>query len=294
MGRDKHKSGGVGQGILLSLHIPQLQTLWKRLGENKLRYPIIVILISLLVPQTVYAQNNQVQRGPVPNWVIPSELMPVPANASGLVFVRRQETLIHLDDKGQAQYTGYRIKLLHPNALQIGNISIDWNPASGAPTVHVIKVYRDGQIIDVLQQAKFEILRREGQLEAAMLNGILTAVFRITDLRVGDELEFGMTTRVSDPTLGKNDSGFLFLGAAPPPGRFRLGLSWNDGQKPTIKMTTDLMPIATTGDGSIEFRFDNIGFLVEVKGLYNDSDGPVSNRYDPSGTALFGGMSFIF
>lgn len=48
---------------------------------------------------------------------------------------------------------------------------------------------------------------------------------------------------------------------------------------------------ANTG---VELRFDNIGFYVELKGLYNDSDGPSGNRYDPSGTAVFGGMSFIF
>lgn len=48
---------------------------------------------------------------------------------------------------------------------------------------------------------------------------------------------------------------------------------------------------ANTG---IELRFDNIGFYAELKGLYNDSSGPSGNRYDPSGTAVFGGMSFIF
>lgn len=48
---------------------------------------------------------------------------------------------------------------------------------------------------------------------------------------------------------------------------------------------------ANTG---IEFRFDNVGFYMEVKGLYNNSDGPSNNRYDPSATGVFGGMSFIF
>ncbi|HEX8057337.1 MAG TPA: transglutaminase, partial [Novosphingobium sp.] len=100
------------------------------------------ITAAVLVHGTAYADNNQVQTGPVPNWATPSELMPVPDNASGLVFVRRQDILIHLDEKGQEQYFGYRIKILHPNALQIGNLSISWNPASGAPVIHTIKVYR--------------------------------------------------------------------------------------------------------------------------------------------------------
>ena len=134
---------------------------------------------------------------PRPEWVS-SELLPVPADAAGLAFFRRQDTLVHLDERGQEQYTGYRIKILHSNALQLGNLSLAWNPASGAPTVHVIKVHRDGQTIDALEKAKFEILRREDQLETAKLDGILTAVFRISDLRVGDELEFALTTRSRD------------------------------------------------------------------------------------------------
>lgn len=48
---------------------------------------------------------------------------------------------------------------------------------------------------------------------------------------------------------------------------------------------------ANTG---IELRFDNVGFYVELKGLYNDTSGPSGNRYDPSATGVFGGMSFIF
>lgn len=57
--------------------------------------------------------------------------------------MRRQDTEVHLDDKGQLLYNSYRIKILHPNALQLGNLSIAWNPAAGAPVVHVIKIYRD-------------------------------------------------------------------------------------------------------------------------------------------------------
>lgn len=60
---------------------------------------------------------------------------------------------------------------------------------------------------------------------------------------------------------------------------------------PNLSPEVDFQAQVNTG---IEFRFDNIGFLVEVKGLYNDSKGPSNNRYDPSGTGIFGGMSFIF
>lgn len=230
-----------------------------------MRFPISMIMASVLAAAPAYARNDQVQRGPAPDWVVPAELMPVPADASGLLFVRRQDTVVHLDEQGQAQYVGYRIKILHSNALQLGNLSIAWNPASGSPTVHAIKIYRDGEVIDVLEKASFEILRREDQLEAARLDGILTAVLRVADLRVGDELEFNMTTRSNDPTLGNKDAGLLFLLPSPSPGRFRLGLNWAEGHEPNIKMTTDLASIAQKDERAVELRFDNPAMLTPPK-----------------------------
>lgn len=230
-----------------------------------MRIAISILGASILAAGPAYAGNDQVQRGPVPDWVAPSELMPVPEGASGLVFVRRNDVLIHLDEQGQAQYFGYHIKILHPNALQLGNLSIAWNPSAGAATVHAIRVHRDGEAIDMLEGASFEILRREGQLEAASLDGILTAILRVGDLRVGDELEVGLTTRSSDPTLGANDAGLLALAPDPAPGRFRLGLSWDEGQEPHLKMTRDMAAVAERRARAVTFQFDNPPMLAPPK-----------------------------
>lgn len=230
-----------------------------------MRIPTLMCATVALIPSPAYAQNDQVQRGPAPDWVTPSPLMDVPEDAGGLLFVRQQDTFVRLDNEGQEQYSGYRIRILHPNALQLGNISITWNPASGAPTVHAIKVHRDGEVIDVLESASFEILRRENQLELAALNGDLTAVLRIADLRVGDELEVSTTTRVDDPTLGSDDAGILLLLPDPAPGRFHLGLSWIDGQEPKIKMTPDMETAAQHTSYSVDFRFDNPPLMMPPK-----------------------------
>ncbi|MFT4054685.1 MAG: DUF3857 domain-containing transglutaminase family protein [Novosphingobium sp.] len=230
-----------------------------------MRLAIFLGLATALAGGVVHADSNEVQRGPVPGWAVQSEPMPVPTDAAGAVFIRRQDTEVHLDDKGQLLYNSYRIKILHPNALQLGNLSLVWNPAAGAPVAHVIKIYREGEVIDVLQKASFEILRREDQLEAARLDGNLTAVLRIPDLRVGDELEFGATLRSSDPTLGKKDAGMLILGAEPAPGRYHLRISWEDGDKPSVKMSPDMTPIARQSARAIDYSFDNPAALSPPK-----------------------------
>jgi transglutaminase-like putative cysteine protease len=201
--------------------------------------------------------NDQVQSGPVPAWVVPSALMPVPQDATGLVFVRRSDTFVHLDARGQSIYSGYQIKILHPSALEAGNLSVVWNPSAGMPVLHAIRLHRDGQVTDILKTAKFEILRREDQLEAASLNGILTAVLRVPDLRVGDELEFSATVPATDPTLHLQDSGVMALPPAPPPGRLRFGVSWDEGYKPNFKMTPDMASVAKQAERQVTLDFDN-------------------------------------
>jgi transglutaminase-like putative cysteine protease len=229
------------------------------------RTSLLLLLIPVAVSSPTLAQPNQIKRGPIPAWVHPSDLLPVPENVGGPVFIRRQDVLIHLDEKGQSQHLGYRIKILNSSALQIGNVSLAWNPAAGTPTVHSIKVYRDNQTIDVLEKSSFEVLRREDQLEASRLDGNLTAVLRVPDLRVDDELQVELTTPVSDPTLGKDLAGLLFLGPTPPPGRLHLGLSWETERKPGIKISPDMVSSAVYRPNAIDFRFDNAATQIPLK-----------------------------
>lgn len=226
---------------------------------------LLHVAAALLAASQAHAQNDQVARGRAPAWVNRSELLAVPADAGGALFIRRQDFLVHLNGQGQHQYMGYRAKLLHANALQMGNLSVAWNPAAGAPTVHSIKVYRGSDTIDVLQDASFEILRREDQLEAARLDGLLTAVLRVPDLRVGDELEVEVTTPASDPSLGTTDAGVLLLGPSPVPGRYHLGLSWDASRQPSLKMSPEMKAAAVSRERGIDFRFDNPAPLTAPK-----------------------------
>lgn len=218
------------------------------------------------LPFPALAQDDpsaeQVVHGPLPDWAVVSEPLPVPDDTAGLMFVRQQDALIHLDDHGQSAFVGQRVVLLHPQALQLGNVGFVWNPAVGKPVVHALRIHRGEETIDVLESARFEVLRREDQLEQAMLTGTLTAVLRVPDLRVGDELELAYTIPTADPVLRDLSAAFLALGPTPLPGRYRLGLSWVDGQEPRIQATGDLSDMMTRTGNAIDIRVDNPPALV--------------------------------
>ena len=216
----------------------------------------IALTSAVCLSMPIAAQNDEIERGPVPDWVTAAQPLEIEGDPRGIVFVRNQDTQVHFDASGQTYYQGSRMKLLNANALQAGNIAIGWNPAAGAPTVHTLAIHRDGSRIDVLDTSQFTVLRREDQLETSMINGLLTASLQVPDLRIGDELEITYSVPSSDPTLGNTDSGLLFLADAPPPGRYRLGLSWEEGYAPNVRLTPDFESIATRHDNAILIDMD--------------------------------------
>jgi len=220
-------------------------------------------------PQTVLAQVAQdeaavsrsdtkaIAAAPRPDWAVPSDPLDVPVDAQGLAFFRKQDTYVHVSDEGQRFFSSQLIRLLQPQALQLGNIVISWNPAAGEAQIHALRIHRGSRVIDVLEANSFEILRREDQLEQAMLDGTLTASLRVPDLRVGDDLEIEYSTPLNDPTLRDTASGLLVLADSPPQGRFRLELSWEGDSSPVIKPSPDLEGFVTRDKNRFALQLDN-------------------------------------
>ena len=230
------------------------------IDKSPLRPALFAFLMASSAPCLAQADtaNNTVIRGPAPDWVVPVEPVAAPDDARGMVFFRRQQSQVHLTADGQFSHSRSHVKLLHPNALQLGSVGITWNPAAGAPTVHTLAIHRDGETIDVLESNSFEILRREDQLEQARLDGLLTAVLQVPDLRVGDEMEIAFTVNSTNPTLADRDFGLLSLAGDPAPGRIQLRLSWDeDADAPATRLTGDLEDFVTRGPRSITIDADS-------------------------------------
>jgi hypothetical protein len=143
------------------------------------------------------AAQNEVQYGAVPGWTIPVPIggdSPEPENAP--VRFGYFDYQIHLGPNGDEIFSAYRLKILRPEALNAGNITVSWLPDAGDATVHYLRIIRDNQVIDVLKESRFQVLQREGFLEQAALNGQLTAALQVPGLRVNDELEFATISLV--------------------------------------------------------------------------------------------------
>ena len=141
--------------------------------------------------------------GAAPPWVRPQA---VPAdsgkNPEAPVALLLRDEQIRFDRGKSTTYSEGAVKYRNAQGLAAGNIVIAWQPATDTVTVNKLQIRRGDKIIDVLAGGQtFTVLRRETNLDAATLDGTLTATLQPEGLQVGDIIDFATTTEHSDPVL---------------------------------------------------------------------------------------------
>lgn len=93
-------------------------------------------------------------------------------------------------------YVEYALLIQDPQGLAAGALALPWHPDLSDLVVHKVHILRDGKMIDILGAGQeFMVLRRENNLEKAMLDGIYTAVLQPEGLAVGDTVNVAFTVR---------------------------------------------------------------------------------------------------
>jgi tetratricopeptide (TPR) repeat protein len=188
--------------------------------------------------------------GPIPDWV--QGAPDTPAEKDDLrqlpVIVQLNDTQFSFDADGWSEFHHARIKVQAEGGLQaVGTIPFQWSPWSDTLTFHSASLLRDGQTIDVLpKEGAFTVLRREPELEQAMLTGELTALLQPEGVRVGDVLDLAVSIRHADPLL-KGQAGPVFAAwDIAPVGRVRLQARWPTSLAVRWRETEGLPPLRAT------------------------------------------------
>jgi hypothetical protein len=232
------------------------------------KFAIAALMLTAAAP--VWAGSRNVLTAPAPAWVLaPPQPTAEPAPPDAVFRFVYNDTQLSIGADGQSQYTAYRVKLLKPEALAFGNISLVWSPENGNATVHSLRIWRDGTIIDVLKASRFSVLQREGGLEAAALDGLLTAALQVPGLQLGDELEFSATVRRRDPVLGARVMGVIQLPVQGLPGAFRARIDWPVDAALTVRATRDLpppVPVTSAGRKTASFELRDPAGSIPTEG----------------------------
>ena len=210
----------------------------------------------------------QPEYGPPPAWVdVAAVPQAPPPDGAAAVQVVLDDNQTRLSPDGDAYYDRRIYKVLKPEGLiAFKTQTFTWDPQTETITIHALNLLRDGQVIDLLKGgADMPVMRRETNLERAMLDGRLTVSRQIDGLQTGDMVEMSFTRVRRDPIVQGRSQDFekmTFPGVA---ARYRVRLSWPDAEPVKWKVTSGFLPpTATKADGWNLVTFDGSGVTAPI------------------------------
>jgi tetratricopeptide (TPR) repeat protein len=216
------------------------------------------ISTAALLAASAYA-GDKLQQGPAPDWVEPvAPPKTPPANSEAPVAVLVSDVQTRFTPEGSAFYTEVAMRIQTAQGLPAGQFALAWDPATDDVAVHSFRIQRGDQVIDVLAHQSFTVVRRETNLDRAMLDGVLTGVLQPEGLQVGDVVTYSYTLTRHIPELGAHAEGLLSDGASDlPVGHYLRRAVWDASLPMRWKTTDDLGDLKATQKGALkEVRFE--------------------------------------
>ena len=219
---------------------------------------VVAFGVALVAGQALAADKPQF--GPPEAWVKPVAIPNPPVSADDSMAVRRLLLVAqaHFGPDGDETYSETATRIQTPQGLAIGNIVVNWRPDSDVLTVHRVNIIRGDQVIDLLAKGQtFAVLRRETNLEEAMLDGRLTATMQPEGLQVGDILDVAITVKHLDPVMRGRSEEFLTELPGPAVDRMMFREVWASGKPIRWKVTQGLAtPVVSHAGGQTELLID--------------------------------------
>lgn len=165
-------------------------------------------------------------------------VQPGPETPATQVLLDDSQT--RLERSGGTFYNRRVVRIVKTEGLSgSGSRSVSWNPTAETVTLHTLAIRRGDQVIDLLQGGKdVLVIRRETNLERAMLDGRLTASIQIKDLQVGDVVDWAYTVHRTEPLLDNRGQAFERMGWGGKIGRYRVRIEWPQDNPVVWKTTT--------------------------------------------------------
>ncbi len=188
----------------------------------------VSVVVAAVSASTLAKADDKVVIVPVPDWVVVATPPRIKQEVDSAIDIRLMNVQSRIDDSGLHQYFHQIVRVMTPEGLPLlGNFGVAWQPKISSARVHMLKIHRGTLTIDLLGTGgAFQVLRREANLERMQIDGTMTAVMPVADLRVGDELELAWTLDQQNPVLGGLNESQQVFGAGPTFDAFYLRYSW--------------------------------------------------------------------
>ena len=137
---------------------------------------------------------------PIPAWV---ESVAIPEASQTHPVVLRLADNQYLIDGAPVIYVRRALMVNDAGSLSsAGQISIPFVPQYHRLKLHAVRIFRKGESLDRTASSAVRFLQRETGLEQGVYSGEVTASVLVSDLRVGDTLEFAYSLHGHNPVFG--------------------------------------------------------------------------------------------
>jgi Domain of Unknown Function with PDB structure (DUF3857) len=242
---------------------------------------IILIVPTFFFSHLVFADNLQTdaslkeikiddntfsRKDSIPSWVDQVEIPNTHKNNP--IVIRLADTQFNLDTIKQV-YVNRVIQINDTASLsQAGQIPINFNPAYEKLHLFAVRIYRGSLVLDQTDTINVRFLQREQGLENGVYSGTITAMLLVSDLRVGDSIQYTYLTEGSNPVFGKVYTDAASWDQPDPIELRRVVLSYPLNRKINWRFIGDLQdlsinPKTTTKNGQKKLIFE----AKDLKGI---------------------------
>lgn len=173
---------------------------------------LICFILLCLTSTSVVAQNSKVKIAPKKSWVediaFDKNAVPQKGQESGFYYLLldRQE---HIGL--QESYVHNVYKLLTNEGVQaMSDLSFSYDGNYEQLIIHKVLIHRNGEVINKLP-AKVRTIQREESMDRFLYDESYTAIINLTDVRVGDILEYAFTRKGYNPVFRGHYAATIYL-----------------------------------------------------------------------------------
>jgi Domain of Unknown Function with PDB structure (DUF3857) len=194
--------------------------------------------------------KNSIRTGPVPGWVgecaFDAGFKNEHHNQLTYLLFDRQ---IHAERREFFEHTAIRLETLEAVQHQ-SQWRWQFEPRTQTVILHFLKIHRNGIEINHLDLEKGHLLQREEGLDRLIIHGWFTFLLVLEDVRVGDILEWAVTTETKQQLLPENYFSFFTLPEWVSVGRYHYTARFNPARSMQWKTSApDLKPIESNKEG---------------------------------------------
>jgi hypothetical protein len=171
-----------------------------------LRSRAVLALLCLLLSTRATLASERVTLAPEPDWVAPhAPVLEVAVEADRSNGGTRWLLVDHQTRIGDDERSDYRHlvgEALNEDGVDnLANLSFEVDPSYQRFALHRLQVLRNGKVISQDGRAEVQVLQRETELEARILDGRQTINVLLHDVRVGDVVEYAYSLSGAHPAF---------------------------------------------------------------------------------------------